>query len=27
LCIPGRVYNAEEVHLLEQQMKQLIDNL
>lgn len=27
LCVPGRVYNAEEVHLLEQQMKQLIDNM
>ena len=27
LCVPGHVYNAEEVHLLEQQMKQLIDNM
>ena len=24
LCVPGRVYNAEEVNLLEQQMKQFI---
>jgi hypothetical protein len=27
LCVPGRVYNAEEVHLLEQQIKQLIANM